>query len=1331
MVVLKDGLKSRVGNGEKIKIWSDKWLPCPTTYKVISPMTKLEDFATVDMLIHRDTMQWKRELIDQVFCPRDAEIILEISLSIRHPNDRLIWTGTKRGIFTVKSAYQMLRSQAQETEASTSSSLSMENHLWSSLWFGLCTTKGEVLDFVASSLDRHKHKARGKRAGSSIPLQREEKLDGKNYDIWHRKIQYLLDELEVLETLTNSMEEPEQGNSAQNRGDLEAYQSWHKKDRCPCFTMLSSMHNDLIGKFESYGTAQDMWIALKEKFGGTTVTRLRTLTLKFDTFRMQCGDSMQEHLRKMSVMVRELKAVGNNLTDEQQIQVVIRSLPVSWEQMKLNMTHNESIQMLEDLSRHLELEAEHRATYHLVRDRVGFVEYRRVPAGSRWMRIRNESRVEVLGIGTYKLQLRHGHTLLLHDVLYAPGMRLGHIGQDRMTRLAREGLLGPFAKVNLPTYEHCLAGKSTRKPFEKVIRAMVPLELIHFDVCGPMNVRARHRASYFITFIDDFTHYGHVYLVSHKVRSIGLLQTIHEFGYVHNATHKHGKLGPRANKCVFITYSDESKGYVMLGEHPNGGVTEIVSRDVEFMENDFLSRGDVGQSLELYEMVESWDDTPATNPGDSGREITPRESFISAAQDDMEPRSYDEAMSSLACNEWMTAMKDEMESMRTNQVWELADLPPRRKSIGNKWVLKIKRKADGSIDKYKARLVAKAMVASLDLELHQMDVKTAFLNGDLDEEIFMDQPIGFVVKGQERKVCRLNRSLYVLKQSFRQWYKQFHQKVISNGFLMIEEDHCVYVNIILSLYVDDIQLAGNNKEFIKTIKEWLSSTFKMKDMIEASFVFGVKILRDHSRKLLGLSQETYIRTVLERFHMQDCKPIDTPVGKGDSLSSVMCSKTQAEIKSMAQTPYTNAISSLMYAMLCTYPDICFVVGLGKDFRLRGYSDADWESDLDERKSTSSYTFLLGGWAITWCSKKQSCVALSTMESEYIVCSAAVWLRRFLQHLDIVASAMDPVTIYSGSMAALAYAKDPKYHGKTKHIEIKYHYIRDMVAKKETLKESGLMKNSSQALGAIGLRSVRWKYQDAFMTYAPLRKEEKSIATCDHTTCARNDHQIGRQRLDDYFFGMLPIVMDYSALRDMTGRSAEPKLSGIRGMNVGTRLSDFVRKVEYCSEFVGTHEGLEDTQFDVKCLTLWHLHLTGTSTRHVGRELIRQFRCKEPPGSGRYKMNVAFCLSPGNSQAGLGVLVQDHNGAVATAMCTQILLEGDVLQAHARSLLIALQFAFDIGLRLLEVDVRCQELLGLLNHDCNKAVYALATEALSSNFEQVWLEDHPTCIISFV
>jgi hypothetical protein len=131
-------------------------------------------------------------------------------------------------------------------------------------------------------------------------------------------------------------------------------------------------------------------------------------------------------------------------------------------------------------------------------------------------------------------------------------------------------------------------------------------------------------------------------------------------------------------------------------------------------------------------------------------------------------------------------------------------------------------------------------------------------------------------------------------------------------------------------------------------------------------------------------------------------------------------------------------------------------------RLKGYTDADWVGDLDERKSTSGYTFLLSGGAITWCSKKQSCVAFSTMESEYVACSAAVqeavWLRRFLQRLDVVPSAMDPITIYSDSMVALAYAKDPKYHGKTKHIEIKYHYIREMVAKKEVFLEHISTKN---------------------------------------------------------------------------------------------------------------------------------------------------------------------------------------------------------------------------------------------------------------------------------
>ena len=216
--------------------------------------------------------------------------------------------------------------------------------------------------------------------------------------------------------------------------------------------------------------------------------------------------------------------------------------------------------------------------------------------------------------------------------------------------------------------------------------------------------------------------------------------------------------------------------------------------------------------------------------------------------------------------------------------------------------------------------------------------------------------------------------------------------------------------------------------------------------------------------------------------------MDTPISKGQNLSLDMCPKTPQELDNMKNVPYSSAIGSLMYAMLCTRPDICYAIGFvsryqsnperkhwiavkrilaylkgtadyslcyqGGDLRLIGYTDADWGGDLDERKSTSGYAFLLSKGAISWSSKKQTCIALSTMEAEFVACSAAVqeavWLKRFLEDLDVSKGMGKPVTVYCDSQAAIAYTKDSKYHSKSKHIETKYNFVRDIISKKEVM-----------------------------------------------------------------------------------------------------------------------------------------------------------------------------------------------------------------------------------------------------------------------------------------
>ena len=280
---------------------------------------------------------------------------------------------------------------------------------------------------------------------------------------------------------------------------------------------------------------------------------------------------------------------------------------------------------------------------------------------------------------------------------------------------------------------------------------------------------------------------------------------------------------------------------------------------------------------------------------------------------DNDPITFNEVVSCPHAPDWINVMHDELTSMCDNEVWDLMELPVGCKPVGCKWVFKTKRDPSGKIERYKARLVAKgysqregidyketfspvstkdafrvvmALVAHLNLELHQMDVKTNFLNGELKEDVYMVQPEGFIKAGEEHLVCRLNKSIYELKQASRQWYLKFDQVVTSFGFNENTSDQCIYLKtsgsnfIILVLYVDDILLASSCVTLLNETRQMLSSHFDMKDLGDASVILGIQIFRDRSRGVLGLSQKGYIEKILKRFNMHTCSPCAAPIQKG-------------------------------------------------------------------------------------------------------------------------------------------------------------------------------------------------------------------------------------------------------------------------------------------------------------------------------------------------------------------------------------------------------------------------------------------------------------------
>ena len=429
-----------------------------------------------------------------------------------------------------------------------------------------------------------------------------------------------------------------------------------------------------------------------------------------------------------------------------------------------------------------------------------------------------------------------------------------------------------------------------------------------------------------------------------------------------------------------------------------------------------------------------------------------------------EPTKYQSAVTGPDAEHWKRAMDEEMRSLKENNTWEVSELPKGQRAIGGKWCYRIKTDSDGNPARYKARFVAQGLsqrygidyketfspvacmtrirailsiAAIRDMEVATLDVDSAYLYGELDPDtsIYVRQAPGYEIVGPGGKQMhyKMKKTLYGLKQSGRTWWKQIDAHFKEIGFTSSPSEPCVYAkdnSTIIGLYVDDIIAAATTTEHLHELERGLQKKYKMKPMGPIDYILGIKVDRDRDRRTMRLTQTAYIDQILSRFGMSECKPAPTPYETTAQLQ-----KENAD-EASENFPYREAVGSLMYVMTCTRPDIAFAVGKvarqvespsraaitavkrimrylkgtrtsgitlgGTEEKLTAFADADFAGDINDRRSTTGVICFLGSGPVSWKSRKQSSVALSTTEAEYMaICDATkevAWLRPLLKDM---------------------------------------------------------------------------------------------------------------------------------------------------------------------------------------------------------------------------------------------------------------------------------------------------------------------------------------------
>lgn len=470
------------------------------------------------------------------------------------------------------------------------------------------------------------------------------------------------------------------------------------------------------------------------------------------------------------------------------------------------------------------------------------------------------------------------------------------------------------------------------------------------------------------------------------------------------------------------------------------------------------------------------------------------------------PMTYREAVSGDDAARWTEAIQAELEAHRRNGTWKVQFKPGEARRISSKWVFRVQEHKIGGGLKYKARLVARghlqrrgenfdetvacvsryetarvviAWAVQEQLYIDQFDAETVFLHGDLEEQIYMSIPEGLLVTPDEGDVLLLKKALYGLRQAPRCWFRKFGGFLRSLGFELSQADGSLFIAhkyqfvVYLILFVDDGLILRKSKKLNQSILKEINRNFKIKISEPGTYV-GMNMVSSETRDKIFIHQGPYAEMLLEKFGMLNCKPATTPPEGG----------IPDEESENVVVPYRELVGSLMFLATVSRPDFAFAVSFlsrfltrykkcrweaakrvlryvkgtinygllyrrTNDFNFVCYSDSDYAGDVERRRSTSGCVFLLTGAPVLWYSRRQDVVALSTTEAEYIAgwyaTREAVWLRRLLS--EIRGERETKICIFIDNQSAIKLTKNPKFHKKSKHIEVRFHYIRECYAKR--------------------------------------------------------------------------------------------------------------------------------------------------------------------------------------------------------------------------------------------------------------------------------------------